>query len=102
MKENMWRIFYENGNVKEECPMRYGRLHGIATLYNEDGGIKEKRIYENDMLMGNPFKGVTPENIVEKLGLFLIEQEEWELSKKESEEIIEIDERFASIILFEK
>ncbi|MDO4689825.1 MAG: hypothetical protein Q4A58_00825 [Fusobacterium sp.] len=102
MEESIWKIFYENGNLKEECPMRYGRLHGIATLYNEDGSIKEKRIYENDILMGNPFKGAEPEDIVEKLGLFLINQEEWELSKKEDEVVIEIDEKLASMILFEK
>lgn len=102
MKEEVWRDFYKNGELKEECPMKYGKLHGIATLYDEEGNIKEKRVYENDILMGNPFKGATPEKIATRLGVFVGEYEEWKIAEKEESEEIEIDEKIASIILFEK
>lgn len=97
-----WKTYYENGNLKEECPMKYGKLNGVATLYNQDGTVKEKRIYENDILMGNPFKGCSAEKIAEGLGLFLNEKDEWNLASEESKMIIEIDENLASIILLDK
>ncbi|MDD7410098.1 MAG: hypothetical protein SOY60_04980 [Fusobacterium gastrosuis] len=98
----IWRSYYENGGIKEECTMRNGKLNGIATLYNEDGTVKEKRIYENDILMGNPFKGQSVEKIAIDLGLFLGDKNEWELASFEDEGAIEIDENLASILFFKK
>ncbi len=100
MKKLTWKDYYPDGSLKEECPLVYGRLHGVATLYNQDGSIKEKRIYENDLLMGNPFKGVTADNIAKNLGLFLVDDEEWEKTKNDGEIIFEIDAKLASIIKF--
>lgn len=80
--------------------MKYGKLNGISTLYDEDGKIIEKRIYSNDMLMGNPFTGLSPEEIAKKLGIFIVDSEEWNLIKKSNEEVIEIDEKTASLIYF--
>lgn len=99
--EEMWKTYYENGAVKEECPIRYGSLNGIATLYNQDGTIKEKRIYSNDMLMGNIFRGNSSEGIATKFGIFLVEDEECNLSKKENNISIEINEELASILFYD-
>ena len=100
MEKKIWKSYYKNGNIKEECEMKYGQLNGISTLYDEDGKIIEKRIYSNDMLMGNPFTGLSPEEIAKKLGIFIVDSEEWNLIKKSNEEVIEIDEKTASLIYF--
>ena len=97
--DEIWRSYYDNGEIKEECPIRDGKLNGIATVYNVDGSIKEKRVYNNDMLMGNPFTGLSAEKIATGLGLFLGEKEEWDLAI-ECEEKFEIDEKIASILLY--
>ena len=80
--------------------MKYGKLNGISTLYNEEGEIVEKRIYSNDILMGNPFTGLSPEEIANKLGFFIVDPEEWSLIKKFNKDVIEIDEKVASLIYF--
>ena len=100
MEKKIWKSYYKNGNIKEECEMKYGKLNGISTLYDEDGKIIEKRIYSNDMLMGSPFTGLSPEEIAKKLGIFIVDSEEWNLIKKSNEEVIEIDEKTASLIYF--
>jgi len=100
MEKEMWKSYYNNGNIKEECEMRYGKLNGISTLYNEDGEIIEKRIYSNDILMGNPFTGLSPEEIANRLGLFIVDSEEWNLIKESNKDVIEIDEKVASLIYF--
>lgn len=101
MKEKeIWKSYYDDGVIKEECPIKYGKLNGVATLYNKDGSIKEKRVYNNDMLMGNPFTGLSAEKIATNLGLILSGEEEWKLAKNESDYIYEIDEKTASILLF--
>lgn len=100
MKKILWRDYYPDGSLKEECPLVYGRLHGVATLYNQDGSVKEKIIYENDLLMGNPFKGANPDDIARDLGLFLVDDEEWNKSSDSENNIVEVDEKLASIIKF--
>ena len=54
MENEMWKTYYSNGKVKEEVPIKRGKWNGIGILYAEDGSIIEKRIYKNDILMGNP------------------------------------------------
>ncbi|MFZ7972319.1 hypothetical protein ACO1GZ_02655 [Fusobacterium watanabei] len=100
MEKEKWKSYYNNGNIKEECEMKYGKLNGISTLYDEKGKIIEKRIYSNDMLMGNPFTGLSPEEIANKLGFFIVDPEEWDLIKKSNKDVIEIDEKVASLIYF--
>ena len=98
MEKEKWKSYYNNGNIKEECEIKYGKLNGIST--DEEGKIIEKRIYSNDMLMGNPFTGLSPEEIANKLGFFIVDSEEWDLIKKSNKDVIEIDEKVASLIYF--
>ena len=65
MENEMWRAYYSNGRLKEEVPIKRGKLNGIGILYDEDGNIIEKRIYKNDILMGNPYIGMSAEQLAE-------------------------------------
>lgn len=42
MENEMWKTYYSNGKVKEEVPIKRGKLNGIGILYAEDGSIIEK------------------------------------------------------------
>lgn len=100
-KQEMYRTYYENGNLKEECPLIRGKLHGVSTVYREDGKILEKRIYQNDMCIGNPFTGMNVFELEDVLGLTDSTAEEWQEALEEEGEYYEITPEFASIILLD-
>ncbi len=98
-KKEMWRTYYENGNIKEEVPIVRGKLNGIGKYYNEKGEIIEKRVYQNDVCMGNPFVGQDVISLADSLGCSLATKEEWEEAMEEEGEVIEINSENTSIIL---
>lgn len=97
--ENTWKKYYDNGMLKEEVPMKNGKLNGVGYLYDEEGNLIEKRIYSNDVLMGNPYKGANLEEIAEALGLTEVSSDEWELAEKEEGSLLNVTPEMASILL---
>lgn len=94
----MWRTYYSNGKLKEEVPIKRGKLNGIGILYSEDGNIIEKRIYKNDILMGNPYVGMSAEQLAEKLGYIISAKSEVDLAEDDAE-AVEISYKEISKIL---
>ena len=84
MENELWRTYYNSGKIKEEVPIKRGRLNGIGILYAEDGTILEKRIYKNDILMGNPYIGMSAEQLAEELGYIISDKSEIDLAKDAS------------------
>lgn len=102
MEKEMYRTYYENGNLKEECPIRRGKLHGVSTVYREDGEILEKRIYQNDICMGNPFSGQDPIAISEAFGYTeSCPEEQWQEAMEEEGDILPMTPEVASIVLLD-
>ncbi|MEX6518474.1 MULTISPECIES: hypothetical protein [Fusobacterium] len=95
MENEMWRTYYSSGKLKEEVPIKRGKLNGIGILYDEDGSIIEKRIYKNDILMGNPYIGMSPEELADKLGYIISDRSELELAEDDAE-AVEINYREVS------
>ena len=87
MENEMWRAYYSSGRLKEEVPIKRGKLNGIGILYDEDGNIVEKRIYKNDILMGNPYIGMSAEQLAEKLGYTISDKSEAELAEDDVEAV---------------
>jgi len=87
MENEMWKTYYSNSKVKEEVPIKRGKLNGIGILYAEDGSIIEKRIYKNDILMGNLYVGMSAEQLAEKLGYTISDKSEAELAKDDVEAV---------------
>ena len=98
MENEMWRAYYSNGRLKEEVPIKRGKLNGIGILYDEDGNIVEKRIYKNDILMGNPYIGMSAEQLAEELGYIISDKSEIDLAEDDAE-VVEINYKDASIKL---
>ena len=98
MENEMWRAYYSSGRLKEEVPIKRGKLNGIGILYDEDGNIVEKRIYKNDILMGNPYIGMSAEQLAEKLGYTISDKSEAELAEDDVE-AVEINYKEVSKIL---
>ena len=94
----MWRTYYSSGRLKEEVPIKRGKLNGIGILYDEDGNIVEKRIYKNDILMGNPYIGMSAEQLAEELGYIISDKSEIDLAEDDAE-VVEINYKDASIKL---
>ena len=97
MENELWRTYYSSGKIKEEVPIKRGRLNGIGILYAEDGTILEKRIY-NDILMGNPYIGMSAEQLAEELGYIISDKSEIDLAEDDAE-VVEINYKDASIKL---
>ena len=98
MENEIWRTYYSSGKLKEEVPVKRGKLNGIGILYAEDGTILEKRIYKNDILMGNPYIGMSAEQLAEKLGYTISDKSEAELAEDDVE-AVEINYKEVSKIL---
>ena len=98
MENEMWKTYYSSGKVKEEVPIKRGKLNGIGILYAEDGSIIEKRIYKNDILMGNPYVGMSAEQLAEELGYIISDKSEIDLAEDDAE-VVEINYKDASIKL---
>ena len=98
MENELWRTYYSSGKIKEEVPIKRGRLNGIGILYDEDGNIVEKRIYKNDILMGNPYIGMSAEQLAEELGYIISDKSEMDLAEDDAE-VVEINYKDASIKL---
>ena len=98
MENEMWRAYYSNGRLKEEVPIKRGKLNWIGILYDEDGNIVEKRIYKNDILMGNPYIGMSAEQLAEELGYIISDKSEIDLAEDDAE-VVEINYKDVSIKL---
>ena len=98
MENEMWRTYYSSGRLKEEVPIKRGKLNGIGILYDEDGNIVEKRIYKNDILMGNPYIGMSAEQLAEELGYIISDKSEIDLAE-DNAKAIEINYKEVSKIL---
>lgn len=46
-KIGLWKLFYDNGNLKEEKEYLKGELHGIYKMYNKKGFLINTLHYEN-------------------------------------------------------
>ena len=98
MENEIWRTYYSSGKLKEEVPVKRGKLNGIGILYDEDGNIVEKRIYKNDILMGNPYIGMSAEQLAEELGYIISDKSEIDLAE-DNAKAIEINYKEVSKIL---
>ena len=98
MENEMWRTYYSSGRLREEVPIKRGKLNGIGILYDEDGNIVEKRIYKNDILMGNPYIGMSAEQLAEELGYIISAKSEIDLAEDDAE-AVEINYKEVSKIL---
>ena len=98
MENELWRTYYSSGKIKEEVPIKRERLNGIGILYAEDGTILEKRIYKNDILMGNPYIGMSAEQLAEELGYIISDKSEIDIAEDDAE-VVEINYKDASIKL---
>ncbi|MBF1206296.1 MAG: hypothetical protein HXM08_03145 [Fusobacterium periodonticum] len=98
MENELWRTYYSSGKIKEEVPIKRGRLNGIGILYAEDGTILEKRIYKNDILMGNPYIGMSAEQLAEELGYIISDKSEIDLAEDDAE-VVEVNYKDVSIKL---
>ena len=98
MENELWRTYYSSGKLKEEVPVKRGKLNGIGILYAEDGNIIEKRIYKNDILMGNPYIGMSAEQLAEELGYIISDKSEIDLAE-DNAKAIEINYKEVSKIL---
>lgn len=98
MENEMWRAYYSSGRLKEEVPIKRGKLNGIGILYDEDGNIVEKRIYKNDILMGNPYVGMSAEQLAEELGYIISDKSEIDLAEDDAK-TVEINYKEVSKIL---
>ena len=98
MENEMWRAYYSSGRLKEEVPIKRGKLNGIGILYDEDGNIVEKRIYKNDILMGNPYIGMSAEQLAEELGYIISDKSEIDLAEDDAK-AVEINYKGVSKIL---
>ena len=98
MENELWRTYYNSGKIKEEVPIKRGRLNGIGILYAEDGTILEKRIYKNDILMGNPYIGMSAEQLAEELGYIISDKSEIDLAEDDAK-AVEINYKEVSKIL---
>ncbi|ALM94216.1 MORN repeat variant [Fusobacterium polymorphum] len=98
MENEMWRTYYSSGRLKEEVPIKRGKLNGIGILYDEDGNIVEKRIYKNDILMGNPYIGMSAEQLAEELGYIISDKSEIDLAEDDAK-AVEINYKEVSKIL---
>ena len=87
MENEVWRTYYSSGKIKEEVPIKRGKLNGIGILYDENGNIVEKRIYKNDILMGNPYIGMSAEQLAEELGYIISDKSEAELAEDDVEAV---------------
>lgn len=87
MENEMWRTYYSSGRLKEEVPIKRGKLNGIGILYDEDGNIVEKRIYKNDILMGNPYIGMSAEQLAEELGYIISDKSEIDLAEDDAKAV---------------
>ncbi len=87
MENELWRTYYSSGKIKEEVPIKRGRLNGIGILYAEDGTILEKRIYKNDILMGNPYIGMSAEQLAEELGYIISDKSEIDLAEDDAKAV---------------
>lgn len=98
MENEMWRAYYSSGRLKEEVPIKRGKLNGIGILYDEDGNIVEKRIYKNDILMGNPYIGMSAEQLAAELGYIISDKSEIDLAEDDAK-AVEINYKEVSKIL---
>ena len=98
MENEMWRTYYSSGRLKEEVPIKRGKLNGIGILYDEDGNIVEKRIYKNDILMGNPYIGMSAEQLAAELGYIISDKSEIDLAEDDAK-AVEINYKEVSKIL---
>ena len=98
MENELWRTYYSSGKIKEEVPIKRGRLNGIGILYAEDGTILEKRIYKNDILMGNHYIGMSAEQLAEELGYIISDKSEIDLAEDDAK-AVEINYKEVSKIL---
>lgn len=98
MENEIWRTYYSSGKLKEEVPVKRGKLNGIGILYAEDGNIIEKRIYKNDILMGNPYIGMSAEQLAEELGYIISDKSEIDLAEDDAK-AVEINYKEVSKIL---
>lgn len=98
MENEIWRTYYSSGKLKEEVPVKRGKLNGIGILYAKDGNIIEKRIYKNDILMGNPYIGMSAEQLAEELGYIISDKSEIDLAE-DNAKAIEINYKEVSKIL---
>ena len=98
MENEMWRAYYSSGRLKEEVPIKRGKLNGIGILYDEDGNIVEKRIYKNDILMGHPYIGMSAEQLAEELGYISSDKSEIDLAEDDAK-AVEINYKEVSKIL---
>ena len=98
MENEIWRTYYSSGKLKEEVPVKRGKLNGIGILYDEDGNIVEKRIYKNDILMGNPYIGMSAEQLAEELGYIISDKSEIDLAEDDAK-AVEINYKEVSKIL---
>ena len=67
-------------------------------MYDEDGNIVEKRIYKNDILMGNPYIGMSAEQLAEELGYIISDKSEIDLAEDDAK-AVEINYKEVSKIL---
>lgn len=98
MENEVWRTYYSSGKLKEEVPIKRGKLNGIGILYDENGNIVEKRIYKNDILMGNPYIGMSAEQLAEELGYIISDKSEIDLAEDDTK-AVEINYKEVSKIL---
>ena len=87
MENEVWRTYYSSGKIKEEVPIKRRKLNGIGILYDEDGNIIEKRIYKNDILMGNPYIGMSAEKLAEELGYIISDKSEIDLAEDDTKAV---------------
>ncbi|MFP4024779.1 MAG: toxin-antitoxin system YwqK family antitoxin [Thiohalospira sp.] len=46
-KTGIWKLFYDNGTLKEEKEFLKGKLHGVYKIYNKKGFLINTLYYEN-------------------------------------------------------
>ena len=49
---DIWKTYYESGQVKSETPLVNGNNHGIEKEYYKTGQLEKEIPYENDKIHG--------------------------------------------------
>lgn len=64
--EGLCKEYYDTGKLKKTEHYSYGKLHGVATYYDPNGGQAYTMLYKN----GNPYSGYKPNNITGMLEVY--------------------------------
>ncbi|MGL4866030.1 MAG: hypothetical protein ACRC4T_23310 [Cetobacterium sp.] len=89
MNKKYYESFYPNGKIKERCPLsRSGSRQGWLIKYDENGKEIEKLLYDNGILIGNPFENKNMIEISDKIGISF-EENPFKNEEADTEEIFE-------------